>query len=127
MKILLIGSGGREHALAWKIAQSPKCEKLYAAPGSDGIAKVADVGMAAGVAVMLGKELADQSTAIREQAGGVEKQAKSFGNRRDICSCLIKQFQGQRGIRACNDNVYIACYRFIRFIISSDNYPMRLK
>jgi hypothetical protein len=32
------------------------------------------------VAVMLGKELADQSTAIREQAGGVEKQAKSFGN-----------------------------------------------
>lgn len=42
MKILLVGSGGREHALAWKIAQSPKCEKLYAAPGSDGIAKVAE-------------------------------------------------------------------------------------
>ena len=29
MKILLLGSGGREHALAWKIAQSSKCEKLY--------------------------------------------------------------------------------------------------
>ncbi|MGB4298468.1 MAG: phosphoribosylamine--glycine ligase N-terminal domain-containing protein, partial [Candidatus Saccharicenans sp.] len=32
MKILIIGSGGREHALAWKIKQSPHCEKLYAAP-----------------------------------------------------------------------------------------------
>ena len=36
MKILLLGSGGREHALAWKIAQSDKCEKLYIAPGNAG-------------------------------------------------------------------------------------------
>ena len=36
MKILLLGSGGREHALAWKIAQSEKCEKLYVAPGNAG-------------------------------------------------------------------------------------------
>ena len=36
MKLLLIGSGGREHALAWKIAQSPKVEKLYIAPGNAG-------------------------------------------------------------------------------------------
>ena len=36
MKILLLGSGGREHALAWKIAQSEKCEKLYIAPGNAG-------------------------------------------------------------------------------------------
>jgi phosphoribosylamine--glycine ligase len=36
MKILLLGSGGREHALAWKIAQSSKCEKLYVAPGNAG-------------------------------------------------------------------------------------------
>ena len=38
MKILLLGSGGREHALAWKIAQSEKCEKLYVAPGNAGTA-----------------------------------------------------------------------------------------
>lgn len=42
MKILLVGSGGREHALAWKLRQSPKCEKLYCAPGSDGMAGVAE-------------------------------------------------------------------------------------
>jgi phosphoribosylamine--glycine ligase len=42
MKILLIGSGGREHALAWKIAQSPKVTKLYCAPGNPGIAELAE-------------------------------------------------------------------------------------
>ena len=36
MKILLLGSGGREHALAWKISQSPRCKKLYIAPGNAG-------------------------------------------------------------------------------------------
>ena len=39
MNILLLGSGGREHALAWKLAQSPRCEKLFAAPGNPGIAQ----------------------------------------------------------------------------------------
>ncbi len=43
MKVLLIGSGGREHALAWKIAQSPKLTKLYAAPGNPGIAEEAEI------------------------------------------------------------------------------------
>lgn len=42
MKILLLGSGGREHALAWKIAQSDKCEKLYIAPGNAGTATVGE-------------------------------------------------------------------------------------
>lgn len=40
MKLLLLGSGGREHALAWKIAQSPKIEKLYIAPGNAGTSEV---------------------------------------------------------------------------------------
>ena len=42
MKILLLGSGGREHALAWKIAQSPRVEKLYIAPGNAGTAEVGE-------------------------------------------------------------------------------------
>jgi phosphoribosylamine--glycine ligase len=42
MKLLLLGSGGREHALAWKIAQSPRCEKLYIAPGNAGTCHVGE-------------------------------------------------------------------------------------
>lgn len=42
MKVLLLGSGGREHALAWKIAQSPKIEKLYIAPGNAGTSRVGE-------------------------------------------------------------------------------------
>ena len=43
MNILLLGSGGREHALAWKLAQSPRVEALYAAPGNPGIAQHARI------------------------------------------------------------------------------------
>jgi phosphoribosylamine--glycine ligase len=43
MRVLLVGSGGREHALAWKIAQSPMLTKLYAGPGNPGIAQHAEL------------------------------------------------------------------------------------
>jgi phosphoribosylamine--glycine ligase len=43
MKILLVGSGAREHALAWKIKQSPKVTRLFAAPGNPGIGQVAEI------------------------------------------------------------------------------------
>ncbi|MBL8747657.1 MAG: phosphoribosylamine--glycine ligase [Planctomycetes bacterium] len=42
MKVLVVGSGGREHALCWKIRQSPSCTRLYCAPGNPGVATVAD-------------------------------------------------------------------------------------
>ncbi|MBI1953963.1 MAG: phosphoribosylamine--glycine ligase [Candidatus Omnitrophica bacterium] len=42
MKVLVIGSGGREHALIWKLAQSPKVAKVFAAPGNGGIAEMAE-------------------------------------------------------------------------------------
>lgn len=42
MNILILGGGGREHALAWAIAQNPKCDQLFCAPGNAGIAQVAD-------------------------------------------------------------------------------------
>ncbi|MFT7593558.1 MAG: phosphoribosylamine--glycine ligase [Paracoccaceae bacterium] len=42
MNILILGSGGREHALAWAVLQNPKCDKLIVAPGNAGIAQIAD-------------------------------------------------------------------------------------
>jgi len=42
MRILLVGGGGREHALAWKMAQSPRCDRMFAAPGNPGIAQHAE-------------------------------------------------------------------------------------
>ena len=42
MKILVVGSGGREHAICWKISQSSKADKIYCAPGNAGIAEVAE-------------------------------------------------------------------------------------
>lgn len=42
MNILILGSGGREHALAWAVMQNPKCDKLFVAPGNAGIAQIAE-------------------------------------------------------------------------------------
>ena len=42
MKVLIVGSGGREHAIAWKVAQSKKVDKIYCAPGNAGISEVAE-------------------------------------------------------------------------------------
>ncbi|MDD8020105.1 MAG: phosphoribosylamine--glycine ligase [Acidobacteriota bacterium] len=43
MKILIVGSGGREHALAWKISQSKHCKRLYCAPGNGGLGQIAEL------------------------------------------------------------------------------------
>jgi len=39
MKLLVVGSGGREHAIAWRLAQSPRVQKVYVAPGNGGTAR----------------------------------------------------------------------------------------
>ena len=55
MNILLLGSGGREHALAWKIAASPLTKRLYCAPGNAGIAQECE---------LVALDLADHSAVI---------------------------------------------------------------
>ena len=42
MNILILGSGGREHGLAWAVMQNPKCDRLIVAPGNAGIADIAE-------------------------------------------------------------------------------------
>ncbi|MGB7370083.1 phosphoribosylamine--glycine ligase [Erythrobacter sp.] len=56
MNVLLLGSGGREHALAWKLAQSPSLTKLYAAPGNPGLAQEAE---------LVGLDASDHATVAR--------------------------------------------------------------
>lgn len=60
MKVLVIGSGGREHALVWKISQSPRVEKIYCAPGNGGIGEMAEL-------VSIGANAIDQLTNFAEK------------------------------------------------------------
>ena len=62
MKVLIIGSGGREHALAWKIAQSPKVEKIYCAPGNAGISEFAEC-------IPIGAMQFDELASLAEEKG----------------------------------------------------------
>src|SRR5438128_9760342 len=60
MKVLVIGSGGREHALVWKISQSPKVHKIYCAPGSAAIGELAEI-------VAIGPERIEQLAEFAEK------------------------------------------------------------
>jgi phosphoribosylamine--glycine ligase len=62
MKILVVGNGGREHALAWKIRQSPLVEEIYCAPGNAGIAQIADCVPIEGSSIV---EIADFAQTIK--------------------------------------------------------------
>lgn len=42
MKVLIVGSGGREHAIAWSVSKSPKVDRIYCAPGNAGISQLAE-------------------------------------------------------------------------------------
>jgi phosphoribosylamine---glycine ligase len=88
VRVLVVGGGGREHALAWKLAQSPSVEALYAAPGNAGIEQVAtcvpiDAGDVEGIADLVDRERID-FTVIGPEAplvGGLADELLARGRR----------------------------------------------
>src|SRR5262245_22326441 len=86
MKVLVIGSGGREHALAWKISRSPRLKKLYVAAGNAGIGEIAECVAADTSDVRAIAELASSVkadlTVIGPEAPLVAGVAEAFADRR---------------------------------------------
>ncbi len=80
MKILLIGSGGREHALGWRLAQSPAVTRLFAAPGNPGLAAIAQL-HAAGDFVDLADHLHVDLTVVGPEAPLVDAIVDQFRSR----------------------------------------------
>ncbi|MGA7486015.1 MAG: phosphoribosylamine--glycine ligase, partial [Xanthobacteraceae bacterium] len=89
MKILLLGSGGREHALAWKIAASPLVERLVCAPGNAGIARECDV---------VALDVADHAAVIRF-CRAHEIDLVVIGPEAPLCAGIVDDL-GAAGIKA---------------------------
>lgn len=83
MKVLVVGGGGREHALCWKIAQSPLVEKLYCAPGNPGIADIAEC-------VLIG---ADEIDALRDFAVAEKVDLTVVGPEVPLTMGIVDSFQ----------------------------------
>ena len=88
MKILVVGSGGREHALAWKIKQSPRCEKLFCAPGNPGT-------------MALGENVAIEDSNVKGLAEFAQKEAIGLtvvGPEVPLTLGIVDEFE-KRGLR----------------------------
>lgn len=107
MKVLIVGSGGREHALAWKLAQSPLISQLCCVPGNPGMAQIAEClnGDPLSVAqslkadfVVVGPEapladgLVDQLNALGIAAFGPNQKAAQLEASKDFCKQLLKKY-----------------------------------
>ncbi len=122
--ILLLGSGGREHALAWKMAQSPHVARIFVLPGSDGIARVAKVTCLAGKDALLAarenrpdlvvigpeKPLADGVSDALEKEGFVVFGPSQAAARLESSKIFAKEFMTEFGIptapfKVCDDHI----------------------
>jgi phosphoribosylamine--glycine ligase len=88
MKVLVVGGGGREHALVWKIAQSPKVSQIFCAPGNAGISKLAQC-------VPIG---AEDITALADFAQQEGIDLTVVGPEAPLCAGIVDEFQ-RRGLR----------------------------
>jgi phosphoribosylamine--glycine ligase len=88
MKVLVVGGGGREHALVWKIAQSPKVSQIFCAPGNAGIAKLAQC-------VPIG---AEEIVALADFAQREGIDLTVVGPEAPLCAGIVDEFQ-RRGLR----------------------------
>ncbi len=143
MKVLLVGSGGREHALAWKITQSPRLERLYCAPGNPGTAELAEnvnieaddvAGLVAFAReqridlVVVGPEdplvlgLVDELAAAGLRAFGPDKSAA----RLEGDKALAKELMRHRSVPTADARIFNK-YKDARTYIASRDHPVVLK
>jgi phosphoribosylamine--glycine ligase len=143
MKILLVGGGGREHALAWKLAKSPKLTKLYAAPGNAGIARHAECvdiasdnldGLLAfarkekidltvvGPETPLCKGIVDLFQEHGQRIFGPSKDAAELEGSKVFCKNLLRRY----GIPTPNFRVFTQSKAALSFVKSSP-YPLVVK
>ncbi|MDE0637959.1 MAG: phosphoribosylamine--glycine ligase [Candidatus Poribacteria bacterium] len=92
MKILVIGQGGREHTLVWKIAQSPLVEKIYCAPGNAGIAQIAEP-------ISIGDDFAE----LASWAESTHIDLTVVGPENPLAAGIVDVF-GERGLKAFGPN-----------------------
>ena len=107
MKVLIVGSGGREHALAWKLKQSDLVSQLFCVPGNPGMAQIADCisgdplavaqsvkadFVVVGPEVPLAEGLIDELNACGIAAFGPSKKAAQLEGSKDFCKQLLKKY-----------------------------------
>ncbi|MBN1868684.1 phosphoribosylamine--glycine ligase [Candidatus Sumerlaeota bacterium] len=91
MKVLVIGGGGREHAIAWKLAQSPRVEKVFCAPGNPGIARVAEC---------VGVEVGGDFAAVRTWAKDHAIDLTIVGPEAPLVDGIVDAFEAD-GLKVC--------------------------
>lgn len=144
MKVLIVGSGGREHAIAWKVAQSKKVDKIYCAPGNGGISEIAecvDIGaMEFDKLVAFAKKEAIDLTVIGMDdplVGGVvdafEKEGlRVFGPRKNAAvlegsKVFSKDLMKKYNIPTAGYDTFTSPEDAIAFLEKNEKYPIVLK
>ncbi|MBR6638615.1 MAG: phosphoribosylamine--glycine ligase, partial [Lachnospiraceae bacterium] len=144
MKVLIVGSGGREHAIAWKVAQSKKVDKIYCAPGNGGISEITecvDIGaMEFDKLVAFAKKEAIDLTVIGMDdplVGGVvdafEKEGlRVFGPRKNAAvlegsKVFSKDLMKKYNIPTAGYDTFTSPEDAIAFLEKNEKYPIVLK